>query len=130
MGIELKIKHGKNEINLTDFTIENFVRKVGNLEGRNRFLEISVNSLEIFGNYSVYDESGENLEVIKLANWAKNTAHEDSAYRRVELILKDNNDVIYDSLIFKKAFIVNYYKGFDSERGTMDYHALIREFNG
>ena len=129
MGLGLKITYKKEEINLTDFTIENHVRKVEDIPGRNEFLARNVNSLELNGKYSIYDVSKESLEVNKLACWYKVTAHEESCYRKLEFILKDNNDDEYDSLTFEKAFMVDYSEVFNFERSTIDFYALIREFN-
>lgn len=128
MGLELKIIKEKDEINLTDFTIEDFVRKVEDIQGKNEYLARNINSLELFGKYSVFDESLESLEVNKLAQWAKVTAHEKSVYRKLELTLKDNNDEPYDSLAFEKAFVVEYSEDYDFKRGTIEFYVLIREF--
>lgn len=129
MGLELKITQEKDEINLTDFTIEDFVRKVEDIQGKNEYLARNINSLGLYGKYSVADKSLESLEVNKLAKWAKVTAHEKSVYRKLELTLKDNNDEAYDSLLFKKAFVVEYSEDYDFKRGTIEFYMLIREFN-
>ena len=104
------------------------MRKVEDIPGRNEFLARNVNSLELNGKYSIYDVSKESLEVNKLARWYKVTPHEESCYRKLELILKDNNDEEYDSLTFEKAFMVDYSEVFNFERSTIDFYALIREF--
>ena len=89
MGLGLKITYKKEEINLTDFTIQDFVRKVEDIQGRNEYLARNINSLELFGKYSVADASQESKEVNNLARWSKVMAHEESCYRKLELILKD-----------------------------------------
>ena len=129
MGLELKITHGKKEINLTDFTIVDFNHMVEDIKGRNEFLARNVQSIEIFGCYSLFDKNDESMDAYKLECWAKKTAHDKSVYRKVKLTLKDNNDEIYDEIKFKKGFVVKFSEGYKSEKGMIEFYALIREFN-
>ena len=46
-----------------------------------------------------------------------------------KLTLKDNNDEIYDEIKFKKGFVVKFSEGYNSEKGMIEFYALIREFN-
>ena len=129
MGLELKITHGKKEINLTDFTIVDFNHMVDDIKGRNEFLARNIQSLEIFGCYSLFNKNDESMNVFKFECWAKKTAHDKSVYRKVKLTLKDNNDEIYNEIKFKKGFVVKFSEGYNSEKGMIEFYALIREFN-
>ncbi len=115
MGIKLKI-NAKEEIDLTDFTIIDCIKKCEDIKGKNEYLSRNIIAIELFGKYSIFDKAKESLEVDKLSKWSKITAHEKEAYGEVELKQYDTNNKLYDTLTFEKAFIIEYKENYSYEK--------------
>ncbi len=128
MGLVVKID-GKEEINLTDFTIDNYKKEIEEFLDENNYLSEHVVGIELYGKYYIYDNSKEALEVDKLSRWSKVVAHESDCYRSIDGKFYDVNNILYDEFIFVKNFIVNYKESYDKEQGICEFYVFIRTFD-
>lgn len=119
----------KPEISLTDFTIVNYKKAFEDIEGKNEFLSRNIIGIDLFGKYGLFDKSKESEEVNKLSVWSKFTAHEEEAYKRVEINLIDSIGNMYETIIFEKAFLISYYENQNKKKGFLDYYAFIRKID-
>lgn len=117
------------EISITDFTIIDYKKVIEDIEGKNEFLSRNITAIELFGKYSLFDESKEAEEVNKISIWSKFTSHEEEAYKRVEISLSDNIGNIYETIIFEKAFLISYYEKQSKKKGLLDYYTFIRKID-
>jgi hypothetical protein len=128
MGIKVKIT-GEEEINLTDFSVVNYNNKVEDILGENDYLSKNILGMELFGMFNIFDKSLEAEEVNKLSQWSKKVAHEEDAYRSIEVSLYDVNNNQYDTFTIEKGFLVTYKEKNDNKKGNIEYYVLIRSFD-
>lgn len=131
MGMKLTINTEDNStiIVLTNHSIKNYKMLSEEPEGRNEYLSGPMQGLELNGKIDIYDKSGELLELKKLSDWAKKTAHEKDVYRKTVLEFSSNTSEQYETVTLQKAFIVEYIQGFDGIKGVGTFRILLRSID-
>ena len=118
----------ENLIILTNFTVKDCIKVTEDVEGRNEYLSKNINGVEISGRYSIFDHNQETIDIGELFEWYKKTAHEKESFRKIVVQFMDVNNVVYDELIFEKAFIVEFHKEYSIQMGNVEYYAFLRKF--
>lgn len=126
---DLQLDINLNTITLTDYSIDEYEKALEspNSTDTNAYLSDEILSIELSGKIDVYNRKGEIDELNKLSQWAKFSAHEENAYRSVEIELMSVNNVVYEKLSMEKVFIVSYEEELGTNKGSGIFRIVIRE---
>ncbi len=127
MGVNIKI--GDDEISLTDFTVLEFKKSVVQPEGDDIYLSKRLDGIKLKGQFKVFDNSKEKGEVYKLSDWAILCAHEEKVYKTFKLTCTDNNNNIYDAVVFDKSFVVEFCETYNQGAGVINFELFIKRFD-